>query len=101
MKDLIEKARQYILQEPKCKKDIFMGLCSLNLFNAAIKEKEYKSFLSYGFIKPNVSKLVSFCISHINEAMSMNYITHHNNIVYTYAVMVFSLVSTISWKLVK
>lgn len=30
MKDLIEKARQYILQEPQCKKDIFMGLCSLN-----------------------------------------------------------------------
>lgn len=59
MKDLIEKARQYILQEPQCKKDIFMGLCSLN------------------------------------------YITHHNNIVYTYAVMVFSLVSTISWKLLK
>lgn len=23
MKDLIEKARQYILQEPQCKKDIF------------------------------------------------------------------------------
>lgn len=67
MKDLIEKARQYILQEPQCKKDIFMVLCSLNLLNAAIKEKEYKSSLSYGFIKPNVSKLVSFCISHINE----------------------------------
>lgn len=67
MKDLIEKARQYILQEPQCKKDIFIGLCSLNLFNAAIKAKEYKSSLSYGFIKPNVSKLVNFCISHINE----------------------------------
>lgn len=67
MKDLIEKAWQYILQEPQCKKDIFMVLCSLNLLNAAIKEKEYKSSLSYGFIKPNVSKLVSFCISHINE----------------------------------
>jgi len=59
MKDLIEKAQQYILQEPQCKKDIFMGLCSLN------------------------------------------YIMHHNSIVYTYAVMVFSLVSTISWKLLK
>ncbi len=67
MKDLIEKARQYILQEPQCKEDIFIILCSLNLLNAAIKEKEYKSSLSYGFIKPNVSKLVSFCVSHINE----------------------------------
>lgn len=59
MKDLIEKAQQYILQEPQCKKGIFMGLCSLN------------------------------------------YIMYHNSIVYTYAVMVFSLVSTISWKLLK
>ena len=81
MKDLIEKARQYILQEPQCKEDIFIILCSLNLLNAAIKEKEYKSSLSYGFIKPNVS--------------------HHNSIVCTYVVMVFNLVSTILWKLLK
>lgn len=67
MEDLIEDAQQYIFQKPQSKKDVFMALCSLNLLNAAIKEKEYKKSLSYGYIKPNVSKLVNFCISHINE----------------------------------
>lgn len=67
MEDLIEDARQYILQKPQCKKNVFMALCSLNLLNAAIKKKEYKKFLSYGFIKPRVSKLLIFCISHIDE----------------------------------
>ena len=67
MEELIKDAQQYILQEPQSKKDVFMALCSLNLLNAAIKKKEYKKSLSYGFIKPHVSKLLIFCISHINE----------------------------------
>ena len=67
MEDLIKDAQQYILQEPQSKKDVFMALCSLNLLNAAIKKEEYKKSLSYGFIKPHVSKLLVFCISHINE----------------------------------
>ena len=67
MEKLIKDAQQYILQEPQSKKDVFMALCSLNLLNAAIKKEEYKKSLSYGFIKPHVSKLLVFCISHINE----------------------------------
>lgn len=67
MENLIKDAQQYILQKPQSKKDVFMALCCLNLLNAAIKKKEYKKSLSYGSIKPRVSKLLTFCISHINE----------------------------------
>ncbi len=67
MNELIEEAKQYINVIPQNKKDIFLQLCSLNLLNALIKKKEYKTFVSYGFIKSHVSKLVDFCISHINE----------------------------------
>lgn len=67
MDELIEEARQYILQRPQSKKEVFRALSSLNLMNAAIKQKEYKSVLSYSFIKPQVSRLVEFCISHGQE----------------------------------
>ena len=67
MNELINEARQYILQQPQNKKEVFRALCSLNLMNAAIKHEEYRSLLSYGFIKPQVSRLVDFCISHDRE----------------------------------
>ena len=67
MDELIKEARQYILRHPQNKKEVFRTLCSLNLMNAAIKQQEYKSALSYGFIKPQVSRLIDFCISHSQE----------------------------------
>lgn len=67
MKALINEAKQYIQRDIQSKNDVFIKLCSLNLLNATIKDKEYKKSLSYGFIKPRVSKLLTFCISHINE----------------------------------
>lgn len=64
MRELIDEAKQYIQREVQNKKDVFVKLCSLNLLNAAIKDKEYKKELSYGYIKPCVSRLVNFLVSH-------------------------------------
>lgn len=64
MRELIDEAKQYIQREVQNKKDVFVKLCSLNLLNAAIKDKEYKKELSYGYIKPCVSRLVIFLVSH-------------------------------------
>ena len=64
MRELIDEAKQYIQREVQNKKDVFVKLCSLNLLNAAIKDKEYKKELSYGYIKPSVSRLVNFLVSH-------------------------------------
>ena len=61
MRELIDEAKQYIQREIQNKKDVFVKLCSLNLLNAAIKDKEYKKELSYGYIKPCVSRLVRDC----------------------------------------
>jgi hypothetical protein len=63
MKALIDEAKQYIQQDIKSKKDVFIKLCSLNFLNSMIKDKEYKKELSYAYIKPCVSKLVNFLVS--------------------------------------
>ena len=67
MKALIDEAKQYIQREVESKNDVFIKLCSLNLLNAAIKDKEYKKELSYGYIKPRVSRLVNFLVSHFDN----------------------------------
>lgn len=67
MKALINEAKQYIQREVESKNDVFIKLCSLNLLNAAIKDKEYKKELSYGYIKPRVSWLVNFLASHLEN----------------------------------
>ena len=67
MKALIDEAQQYIQREVQSKDNVFIQLCSLNLLNAAIKDKEYKKELSYGYIKPRVSRLVNFLISHVEN----------------------------------
>ena len=67
MEELIEEAKLNTKQKPQYKDDVFLTLCSLNLLNAAIKMKKYKDGLSYGFIKPSVSKLVEFCITHKDD----------------------------------
>ena len=67
MKVLIDEAKQYIQREVEHKNDVFITLCSLNLLNAAIKDKEYKKELSYGYIKPRVSRLVNFLASHFEN----------------------------------
>lgn len=67
MKALINEAKQYIQRNIQSKNDVFIKLCSLNLLNATIKDKEYKKELSYGYIKPCVSRLVNFLISHFDD----------------------------------
>ena len=67
MRALIDEAKQYIQREVQSKNDLFIKLCSLNLLNAAIKDKDYKKELSYGYIKSCVSRLVNFLISHIEN----------------------------------
>lgn len=42
MKALINEAKQYIQRNIQSKNDVFIKLCSLNLLNATIKDKEYK-----------------------------------------------------------
>lgn len=64
MKAFIDEAKQYIQRYIQSKNDVFIKLCSLNLLNAAIKDKEYKEELSYGYIKPCVSSLVNFLVSY-------------------------------------
>lgn len=70
MIELIEEAKLNIKQNPQYKDDVFLAFCSLNLLNAAIKMEEYKDGLSYGFIKPSVSKLVEFCITHKDDKLA-------------------------------
>ena len=70
MEELIEEAKLNIKQKPQYKDDVFLTLCSLNLLNAAIKKEEYQNGLSYGFIKPSVSKLVEFCITHKDDKLT-------------------------------
>ena len=67
MRALIDEATQYIQQDVQSKNDVFIKLCALNLLNAAIKDKEYKKELSYGYIKPRVSRLVNFLASHFEN----------------------------------
>ena len=67
MKALINESKQYIQRDIQSKNDVFIKLCSLNLLNAAIKDKEYKEELSYGYIKPCVSRLVNFLVSHFDD----------------------------------
>lgn len=67
MRALIDEATQYIQRDVQSKNDVFIKLCALNLLNAAIKDKEYKKELSYGFIKPRVSRLVNFLASHFEN----------------------------------
>ena len=70
MIELIKEAELYIRENPQNKDDVFLSLCSLNLLNAAKKMKEYKSELSYGIIKPSVSKLVKFCVTHQDNKLA-------------------------------
>ena len=67
MRALIDEATQYIQRDVQSKNDVFITLCSLNLLNAAIKDKEYKKELSYGYIKPRVSRLVNFLAFHFEN----------------------------------
>lgn len=46
------------------KDDFFRVLSALNLLNAAIKDKRWKSELSYGFIKGRVAQLFDQWIAH-------------------------------------
>ena len=68
MKELIEEAKQYIQRPIQDKRDAFLKLCSLNLLNAAIKQKEFKNSLSYGYIKPCVSRFVEYVITHTEDS---------------------------------
>ena len=67
MRALIDEATQYIQRDVQSKNDVFIKLCALNLLNAAIKDKEYKKELSYGYIKPRVSRFVNFLASHFEN----------------------------------
>ena len=67
MKALINEAKQYIQRNIQSKNDVFIKWCSVNLLNATIKDKEYKKELSYGYIKPCVSRLVNFLVSHFDD----------------------------------
>lgn len=67
MRALIDEATQYIQRDVQSKNDVFIKLCALNLLNAAIKDKEYKKELCYGYIKPRVSRLVNFLASHFEN----------------------------------
>ena len=62
MMEVINEAKRQVLRTVSTKKDAFLVLCSLNLLNAAIKKAEYKSELSYAFIKPSVMKFILQCI---------------------------------------
>ena len=68
MKALIDEAKQYIQRPIQDKRDAFLRLCSLNLLNAAIKKKEFKDSLSYGYIKPFVSRFVEYVITHTDNS---------------------------------
>ena len=72
MRELINSAKAHILKTVRTKKDAFLVLCSLNLLNATVKNKEYKDIVSYGLIKPSVIKFILQCIDgtkikHVDE----------------------------------
>lgn len=49
--------------------DVFYLLCSLNLLNSAIKEKQFKKVIHYGGIKNNVARIVSYLISNPDKQL--------------------------------
>ncbi len=62
MTEAINEAKCQLLRTVRTKSDAFIVLASLNLLNAVVKKKEYKDVVSYGLIKPNVSKFILQCI---------------------------------------
>ncbi len=62
MIEAINEAKCQLLRTVRTKSDAFLVLASLNLLNAEVKKKEYKNVVSYGLIKPNVSKFIQQCV---------------------------------------
>lgn len=60
--DKVVEAKRIIAVVPKDNKELFQVLASMNLINAALKRKEFKSkekdaLIHYGMLKPRVSKI--------------------------------------------
>lgn len=75
----IHKAKKYMTTVPKKPNEMLLVLVSMNLINAALKMKEYKSkekdaIIHYGMLKPQVSRL----FNHILENNSKN----NNDVLY-------------------
>ncbi len=63
----IVKAKEYIRTIPKKSGEMLLILVSMNLINAALKMKEYKSkekeaLIHYGMLKPKVSRLLNYIL---------------------------------------
>lgn len=61
----IKKAKKYIINLPNTSEELMHILVSLNLINAALKRKEFKSkekdaLIHYGLLKPKVSRLLDY-----------------------------------------
>lgn len=71
----IHKAMEYIRIVPKNPREMLLTLVSMNLINAALKMKEYKSkekdaIIYYGMLKPKVSSLVNYILE--NDSLKLN-----------------------------
>lgn len=65
--DQVIKAKEQINIIPQNNEELFQVVLSLNLINAALKMKEYKSkeknaIIHYGMLKPKVSKLLNYML---------------------------------------
>ncbi|UKB81294.1 hypothetical protein [Chryseobacterium sp. MEBOG07] len=58
----IIQAKSLINIEPKNKIELFSVICSMNLINAAIKNKKFQEQVYYGMLKPKVSQLLIYII---------------------------------------
>lgn len=57
------------ITEPTTKKESFLLLASFTLLNAAVKHVQFRKIVSYGFIKPRVTRLFEYYITTNNKKL--------------------------------
>lgn len=85
--DKLMKAKDIINLMPKNNKELLIVLASMNLINAALKRKEFKSkekdaLIHYGLLKPRVSRLFHNLIDNRQKFEIDFYIDEHEKCAY-------------------
>lgn len=64
-KENVKQAIENVLSitEPTTKKESFLLLASFTLLNAAVKQVQFRKIVTYGFIKPRVTRLFEYYVT--------------------------------------
>jgi len=85
----LEYAKKILLTSPKDNKELHRVIVSMNLINAALKRKEFKSkkgdkdaLIHYGLLKPRVSRLFHNLVENPQKFEIEFYINQHEKCAY-------------------